>query len=404
MDNTTSHPAQAGPNLERRVKRQAWAPGHEFFAVTAPGLEPLCAAELSALGLEDVQPLNGGVAFAGRLEGLYTANLWLRSAGRVLLRLKDFRVRTWEDLPRQAASVPWEVWLAGGAQLKVLVSLKASNLKHTGRIAEEILAAASARLASLGITPSMAAPPGSADPAMVMVRGHERRAIISLDSSGEHLHRRGYRLDPGPAPLREDLAAALLMLCGYQGTEPLLDPMCGAGTLAIEAGLMARRLPPRPERAFAFQAWPCYRAATWEHLVKKARAQALAAPAWPIHARDLEAKALASTKANASRAGLEDSLVLERADFFSAAPPPGPPGLIVINPPFGKRLGSVRQARDFASRLGRKLQQDYAGWRCGVVLYRPEWEELLGLKPLARLVAPHGGLTVTMLCGTVKGK
>lgn len=401
MENNLKHAPQAGPNLERRVKRQAWAPEHSLFAVTAPGLEPLAAAQLTGLGFRQVQPLPGGVACSHRLDGLYGANLWLRSAGRVLLRLKDFRVHTWEDLPRQAAAIPWEVWLKPGAPLKVLVSLKASNLKHSGRVAEEILAAASARLEGLGLAPPTAAPPQASDPAMVMVRGHERRASISLDSSGAHLHRRGYRLDPGQAPLREDLAAALLLLCGYDGGQALLDPMCGSGTLAMEAGLLARRLPPGLGREFAFQAWPCHRAATWEYLLKTAQKQALPAPPLPIHGRDIQAKALVSAAANARRAGLEGDLILERADFFEAPPPPGPPGLVVVNPPFGKRLGSVRQARAFAQDLGRKLKSDYSGWRVGVVLYRPEWEELLGLRPLARLVAPHGGLTVTMLCGLV---
>ncbi|MFH1033641.1 MAG: hypothetical protein V1806_03970 [Pseudomonadota bacterium] len=402
MEKSDQQAPQAAINLERRVKRQAWAPGHELFASTAPGLEQLCAAELTALGFEDVEPLAGGVAFSERLDGLYAANLWLRTAGRVLLRLKDFRVRTWEDLTRQAAAVPWEVWLKPGALLKVLVTLHESNLRHSGRIAEEVLAAAQARMASMGLTPPQAAPPQAAEPVMIMVRGNERRASISLDSSGQHLHRRGYRLDPGQAPLREDLAAALLMLCGYDGQETLLDPMCGAGSLAIEAGLLARRLPPRLGRGFAFQDWPSYRAASWEFLQKKAGEQALPAPPRAILARDLEPKAIASTRANARRAGLEESLIIEQADFFSAPAPEGPPGLLVINPPYGKRLGSVRLAREFAQNLGRRLKAQYAGWRVGVVLYRPEWEELLGLKPQARLVAPHGGLTVTMLCGQVK--
>lgn len=396
------------PNLERRAKRQAWAPEHDFFAVTAPGLEPLAAAELAALGLGPLERLPGGVAFRGRLEALYLANLWLRTAGRVLMRLKDFRVRTWDDLPRQAAAVPWEVWLPPAAALKVMVTLREANLRHTGRVAEELLAAIQARFASLGLEPPQEAQPQAAgqeeapDPCMVMFRGHDRRATISLDSSGQHLHRRGYRLEPGQAPLREDLAAALLMFCGYDGSQPLLDPMCGSGTLAIEAGLIARRLPPRLERSFAFQQWPCHRPPTWAHLGKKAREQSLEAPPQPIWVRDQEPQALKTAVANAGRAGLAPSLEFERANFFTSPPPPGR-GLVVINPPYGKRLGSVREAREFAARLGGKLKADYAGWRCGVVLYRPEWLPLLGLSQPASLVVPHGGLTVTMLTGTVKG-
>lgn len=424
----SQEPRQPGAtNLERRVKRQAWAPEHDLFVVTAPGLEPICAHELINLGAEEAQPLPGGVLFRGRLDSLYAANLWLRSAGRVLLRLKDFRVRTWEDLLRQAAAVPWEVWLGAGAEVKVQVTLRQSNLRHEGRIAEEVLKSAASRLMSLGLKPPRSssgpevedwedelpdpdqaetpAPEPVADPAArpaqtILVRGVDRRASLSLDGSGQHLHRRGYRLAPGPAPLREDLAAALLILCDYRGEEPLLDPFCGAGTLPIEAGLIARRLAPGLARDFAFSAWPSFRAATWGHLCKQAQAAALAAPPQPIHARDISSPALEACRANLRRAGLEGQIEVERADFFNADPPPGP-GLVVINPPYGHRLGSVRQAADLAQRIGQRLRQAYRGWRVGLVLYRPEWAADLGLTQVQTLAAPHGGLKVSLLRGQV---
>ncbi|MCA1905352.1 MAG: hypothetical protein LDL11_02025 [Desulfarculus sp.] len=409
-------------NLERRVKRQAWAPEHDLFAVTAPGLEPVCAHELLNLGAEEARATPGGVLFRGRLDSLYAANLWLRTAGRVLLRLKDFRVRTWEDLLRQAAAVPWEVWLEAGAQVRVRVSLRQSNLRHEGRIAEEVFQAASNRLASLGLKPprliggegregeeddggdqTEGPSAGGDQPAQtILVRGVDRRASLSLDGSGAHLHRRGYRLAPGPAPLREDLAAALLILCDYTGDQPLLDPFCGAGTLAIEAGLIARRLAPGLARDFAFSDWPSFREPTWRHLRKQAQAAALPAPPQPIHARDVSAPALEACRANARRAGLEGQVEIQRADFFNADPPPGP-GLVVINPPFGHRLGSVRQAADLAKRIGWRLRLAYPGWRVGLVLYRPEWAADLGLAQARTLAAPHGGLKISLLCGEVPG-
>ncbi|MCA1988205.1 MAG: hypothetical protein LDL07_03535 [Desulfarculus sp.] len=407
-------------NLERRVKRQAWAPEHDLFAVTAPGLEPVCAHELVGLGADEARATPGGVLFRGRLDSLYAANLWLRSAGRVLLRLKDFRVRTWEDLLRQAASVPWEVWLGAGAQVRVRVALHESNLRHEGRITEEVFQAAANRLASLGLKPprlivgggledqeddggdQAEAPNANGDqpPQTILVRGVDRRASLSLDGSGAHLHRRGYRLAPGPAPLREDLAAALLIFCDYDGDQPLLDPFCGAGTLAIEAGLIARRLAPGLARDFAFTAWPSFREPTWRHLRKQAQAATLPAPPRPIHARDVSAPALEACRANIRRAGLEGQIEVQRADFFSADPPPGP-GLVVINPPYGHRLGSVRQAADLARRIGQRLRLAYPGWRVGLVLYRPEWAADLGLTQVRTLAAPHGGLKVSLLCGEV---
>ncbi|BEQ15419.1 THUMP domain-containing class I SAM-dependent RNA methyltransferase [Desulfoferula mesophila] len=390
-------------NLERRIKRQAWFPEHRFFAVTAPGLEALCAAELTALGAGEVQPETGGVNFSAKLELAVAANLWLRTAGRVWLRLKDFRVRLWEDLTRQAEAVPWEVFLAPGAPLNIQVALKGSNLKHTGRIAEVVGRAAAQRLREVGLAPPVPSEPGDENAQRLQVRGNDRRASISLDMSGAHLHKRGWRAQGGLAPLREDLAAALLMLCGYDGREPLLDPMCGSGTLVIEAASLSRGLPPGRGRSFAFESWPCHREAAWNYLKRHTLEQALAAPAAPILGRDSNREAVALAQGNAELAGVGQGVDLEAGDFFTAAPPAGP-GLLVMNPPYGKRLGSVRQAQDLARRIGQRLTQAYGGWRCGVVLYRPEWAEALGLSETTAITAPFGGLHVTLLFGTVPQK
>ena len=387
-------------NLERRIKRQVWAPKHRFFAVCAPGLEPLCAAELTALGLRGVEPEPGGVGFGGRLEAGYAANLWLRAGGRVWLRLKDFRVRNWDDLVRQAGAVPWEVFLAPGAALNISVTLNASNLKHEGRIAQVVGKAARDRLKSLGLAAPVPAEPGDESAQRLQVRGVDRRASISLDMSGAHLHKRGYRAQGGAAPLREDLAAALLMLCEYDGGAPLLDPLCGGGTLAIEAALLARRLPPGGNRNFAFENWPSFREGAWRHIKREAATQALDAPPTPILGRDRNARVARLAQDNALRAGVGEGVGFETADFLSAPPPAGP-GLVVMNPPYGKRLGSVRQAEALVAKLGARLAEAYQGWQVGAVLYRPEWAALLGLDESARLAAPFGGLKVTLISGRI---
>ena len=351
----------------------------------------------------DIQPEPGGVNFSGKLELGVRANLWLSTAGRVWLRLKDFRVRLWEDLLRQADSVPWEVFIAPGAPLNIQVALNESNLKHTGRIAEVTGQAAAKRLRELGLEPPAPAKPGDENAQRLQVRGSDRRASISLDMSGAHLHKRGWRAQGGAAPLREDLAAALLLHCGYDGSQPLLDPMCGSGTLVIEAAGLARRLPPGLGRVFAFEQWPCHREAAWNYMKRQAENEALPAPPAPIMGRDSNGEAVDLARGNAELAGVGQGAQLEIGDFFKAEPPAGP-GLVVMNPPYGKRLGSVRQAQDLARRIGERLAQAYPGWRCGVVLYLQEWVELLGLENPSLITAPFGGLHVTLLSGTIPQK
>ena len=389
------------PNLAKQIKRKVWPHDWPYFAVCAPGLEEVCAAELESLqvGPLDLQP--GGVGFEGRLEVLYAANLWLRCAGRVLFRLADFRVRRWEDLLRQAARAPWEYYLAPGAPYRVQVTLKDSNLRHEGRIAEEVGAAIEKKFRGLELEPPAPVRPDQAQSQLIAVRAHDRRCTFSLDSSGEHLHRRGYRLATGKAPLREDLAAALIIFSGYTGEEAFLDPMCGAGTLPIEAALLARDLAPGLKRAFSLESWACQRQAAWEHLKKMAEEESLAKAPQPVMAWDNQAGAIRASRENAERAGVAQDIEISQADFFSQPAPDCEPGLLVVNPPYGKRIGSVRQAERLLQKLGSRLREQYQGWRVSVVVYVPEWQRHLGLKHTRSITAPHGGVKVTLLTGEV---
>lgn len=391
-------------NLERRIKRQAWPHQWDMFAVCPPGLESICADELTRLEMEGVEPTQGGVSFRAKLGQAYEANLWLRSASRVLLRLSDFRVRRFSDLVRHADTAPWEMFLAPGIPLKVQVTLHQSNLRHSGEASEAVWNAIQRRMAGLGLAGPKPLKPHETGGQSVMVRGLDRRAAISLDTSGEHLHRRGYRQDSAKAPMRENLAAALLMFCGYDGSMPLLDPMCGSGTLAIEAALMARNIPPALNRGLAMEDWPAHRPKTWQHLKNQAQAAMLAKAPQPILARDHQTGAINAVQANGERAGVAGDLEVSRGDIFKEPPPETGPGLLVCNPPYGKRLGSVRQAQAFVSRLGQRLSQAYQGWRVGVVLYRPEWLEALPLTRTEIMKAPHGGLTVSFVTGVVSSR
>ena len=235
---------------------------------------------------------------------------------------------------------------------------------------------------------------------IIQVRAVDRRCMISLDTSGENLHRRGYRLAGGKAPLREDLAAAMLIFCGYDGQEPLIDPMCGSGALPIEAAMIARQMAPGLNRRFAFEQLTCHRQAAWNHILGQARQYVAERAPGPIMAGEKAKGGLVMARDNAQRAGVAADIAFEQKDFLQADTPQGP-GLMVMNPPYGKRLGSVQQAEATIAKIGAHLRENFKGWRCGVVLYKPHWAELLGLKDQRSFSAPHGGINVTIVCGEV---
>jgi len=234
----------------------------------------------------------------------------------------------------------------------------------------------------------------------ILVRLEEDRLTLSLDTTGEHLHRRGYRQATAKAPLRENLAAGLLLAAGYDGERPLVDPMCGSGTLAIEAALIARRLPPGGNRSFLFERWPSFRASTWTHLKKRAMEEARPAAPAAIVARDTHGGALRAAEANAERAGVSRDLVLEQADFFHASPPEGT-GWVVMNPPYGLRVGESEDIRALYRRIGGRLRSAYAGWDFALLVPEARLIEVLGLPAEPPLWIPHGGLKVAVVRGKV---
>ncbi|HEY9900490.1 MAG TPA: hypothetical protein V6D00_15040 [Pantanalinema sp.] len=390
--------------LERRIKRHMHAPVHDWFAPCAPGLEPALAQELAAIDAGDIQPSPGGVAFKGKLDVGYVANLWLRTANRILLRVAAFGARRPEDLFRHAAQLPWELLLAGDVPLRFEVKTFESWLKRDDLIEETLRSAIRKRLSEQHLAATVAdlAPGGDEDELQrVMVRIERDRVTLSLDASGAHLHRRGYRQATAKAPLRENLAAGALLLAGYDGTMPLFDPMCGSGTFAIEGALIARKLPPGLNRRFLFERWPSFRPATWEFIKRKALEASLPEPPFPICARDENGGALRASLANAERAGVQDSLTLSQADFFKEAAPGEAPGVIAINPPYGVRIGDEASTLVLYRRMGMKLKQAYAGWRYVILAPSNDLTDALGLPVRSRVLIPHGGLKITLVLGEI---
>lgn len=383
-------------NLGRRIKRLAWGREHDFFAVCAPGLEELCAHELAGLGVGPCQMERGGLAFSGRLNLAYELHLHSRLLSRVLLRLKNFRIRNLPDFINKLESIPWEIYLSSQAVIRIKSDLGQTHLQHAPSLEKHLRAAIGNSFCKHGLDAPEFGPDGQV---RILLRTHDSRCTISLDLTGPHLHKRGYRKFTGPAPLRETLAAGLLAWCGYQGQLPFLDPMCGAATLPLEAAQIALRMAPGMNRSFSLNLLPCHRPATWRHMLQQAENEKLRALPNPIIAQDKASLALA--RQNARGLLLEDLLSWHRADFWHS-PPPVNSGLLLINPPYGVRLGSVRKAAELTRRLAAHIAANYRGWQVGLLLYRPEWGAFFKFDNSKSMVISHGGLRLTMLYGRQK--
>ena len=365
----------------------------ECFAAAAPGLESLVAEELRALGelqsvvVGETEP--GGVSFRAGRAGLYAANLHLRIASRVLVRIGAFHASAFHELERHAARLPWREFLASGRPVAFRVTSRKSRLYHQDAIAQRLLAAAGGTTTSEG------------DPAQeFIVRLFRDECTVSADASGELLHRRGYRLETAKAPLRETLAAAMLAGAGWDGSASMVDPMCGSGTIPIEAALLARRVPPGLARRFAFMRWPGFDQSGWEQLVRQARERILQRAPVAILGSDRDAGAVAASAANAERAGVAGDIEWRRAAISAMAPPPGR-GWIITNPPYGVRVGERRELRDLYAQLGNVARRCCPGWEVAFLAAHPELERQTGLEPAVRFTTENGGIRVRLVQGSV---
>jgi putative N6-adenine-specific DNA methylase len=397
-----SGPRELAPDLGHRTLH--------WFAIAAPGVEPVLLREVEALsGVQEVRAIRGGVEFSGALEAGMRANLWLRTASRVLLRVGRVEARDFAHLRRRVSRLPWRQLVPDGAALSVKASAQRSRLFHTGAVEETVgLALADGLSRDARILAR-----SCHEPLTVMARGEDDRWTLSIDSSGELLHRRGWRLESVHAPLRETLGAALLLLCEWDPATALVDPMCGAGTLPIEAATIALRRAPGLARSFAFERWPCFDREAWARECAAARAEAQAELTAPILGFDRSQIAVEIARRNAERADLsrhvriEESVLAElraprlRPQPGRAAGPPGgarpPRGLVIANPPYGRRIGDLQRARAAYTELGRVLRERFRGWRVGILSTHPSHAACLRLgKPTVHTLR-NGGIRVELL-------
>ena len=375
-----------------------------LFVVTAPGLEAFTAREMRALGLAGKrvgQPTVGGLEFAGSLRDLYRLNLHLRTASRVIVRLGEFYAAAFSELRTKASHLPWERYLRPGQPVAVRVTCHQSKLYHSDAVAERVLGAIGDRL---GIPAEPAAwdeDSSEAPPQGVVVRLSNNMCTVSMDSSGALLHRRGYRLATAKAPLRETLAAAMLLASGWNMEAPLLDPFCGSGTIPIEAALLVRRIAPGKIRHFAFMDWASFEADLWAE--EHAAALAAEREAMPLLlASDRDAGAIRAAEANAGRAGIAGAITYTCQAVSAITPPPGP-GWVVTNPPYGVRVSADKDLRNLYAQLGHVLRLRCPGWQVALLCNSLPLLHQIQMPLDTSRSWVNGGLRVMLACGTVPG-
>jgi len=319
----------------------------------------------------------------------------------VLVRLARFRATAFHELERAARQVEWGRVLAPGAQVAVRVTCRKSRLYHSDAVAQRVLDAMQRAIPQLTIaTPAVDdadEPEEPAAPQLFVVRFDRDLCTISADTSGELLHRRGYRLAVGRAPLRETLAAAMLRGAAWDPATPLLDPMCGSGTIAIEAAMCARRIAPGLQRRFVAEQWPTSDATVWATAREAARAEIIPHAPAPIVASDRDEGAIANAHANAERAGVAADITFRCAPLSALTWPEGTGGLLITNPPYGVRVGETQGLRDLFARLGQLVRTHGAGWRVALLSADRQLERETRLPFTEVLATRNGGIPVRLV-------
>jgi len=359
------------------------------------GLEEVLARELQQLGLEHVQVERGGVAFSGEKRDAWRACLHLRTANRVLQPIAEFPCQTAEELYGTVKELPWEEFLDKGMTLAVDANLRDSQLTHSRFVALKTKDAIVDRLRDrTGWRPDI-------DPKSAGLRVNVHLATdyctLSLDLAGASLHRRGYRSDPNLAPLRETLAAGLIALSEWDAESPFIDPMCGSGTLPLEAALMATRTPPGLlDPAFSFQLWPDFDAVAWTQIIEEAKATGRPLTAGQISGADRDPRILAKARRNAESLPFGSQLTWLQSDFTRLRPPQAN-GTLICNPPYGERLGDQEQLAPFYRQIGDTLKQHWTGWTAWVFTGNLSLAKKIGLKPSRRIVLYNGPIECRLL-------
>lgn len=365
----------------------------ELFVACAPGLEPILALEVEQILGQPPKSIAGGVSLRGTVAEIARLNLELGVATQVLVRIAKFPSHHFSQLDKSLQKVNWSAWIVPGAPVAVRVSTHKSKLYHSKGIEQRVRGALQARLKKEA--PVLE----TEDGARLLVRIDHDHCTVSVDSSGAPLHRRGYRLASAKAPLREDLARAVVRLSGWDTATPFADPFCGSGTLGIEAAMLARGMAPGLNRNFAFESWPTLDPELCPQLRSEAKAKSKAACAAPIWLSDRDAGAVQAAKDNAARASVLEDLHIEEAPMgrapFLAEPPAA--GAWVSNPPHGTRIGKKDQLRSLHQSIGRRFEGLSAQWGLTLVVRDRRLAYTTGLSLETQVMTEHGGSKIWVL-------
>ncbi len=356
-----------------------------IFLVAAPGTEAFLADEASAAGFASPKVVPGGVEMTGGWPEIWRANRELRGAARILVRIAEFRAMHPAQLDKRARKLDWAAFLRPDVPFRVEATCRKSKIYHAGAAISRVEKA---------IVDAVGAPVLKEADLIVKVRIDDDLCTISLDTSGEGLHKRGHKPAVGKAPMRENLAAMMLRASGFDGSEPVVDPMCGSGTFVLEAAEIAAGLTPGRSRRFAFEDFAGFDAEAYAALETQSAAAPVVAQ---FYGFDRDAGAIKNASGNAKAAGVSEWTHFTQQAISDLEPPEGPPGLVIVNPPYGARIGNRKMLFSLYGAFGKVMQERFKGWRVSLVTSDGGLAKATGLPwvPNQDPIA-HGGIKVTL--------
>lgn len=331
----------------------------EIFITTQLGLEHLLHDEIKKFEFTNPVLLVGGVSITGDWVDVWKANMYLRGATKVLARIGEFRAFHLAQLDKRARKFPWHITIPQGISIKAeVVTNRKNKIYHAGAAVERIERAISEEIGS-----KIAGSVSSAD-IVFKIRIIDNNVIISIDTSGDGLYKRGYKLATGKAPIRENIASLALYYCGYTGNEPVLDPMCGSGTFIIEAAEISRNLMPGRNRKFSFQNLNSYDEKLVDYFIKKWENKI---SEFTFFGMDRNHNVVEHSIQNSKRAGIDDISNFKAQSIEKLSRPKGPEGLVIVNPPYGSRIGKKKDLFSLYRTFGEKMKNEFSGWRVGMI-------------------------------------